>query len=562
MKHQKVVTALLLIVLVVVAFFVAYHISSQQKPATSKPFYVGIEVGWNATLADYETLINTVKSYTNLLLIASPTVIVNETLLYQTCDYAYNAGMYFMPVYYQQINNAASLGYTPESWLESAYERYGNHLLGIYYFDEPGGNQLDMTKILPEYPVTSKPQSYLDYANYFFWLWGHGSGGVETAANDVHSINTSLSMLTADYGLYWFDYKLGYDTDLAEFGSNNSRPLQISLVRGAAQVQNKSWGALIDWTYNYLPYLESPTEMYNDMVLAYDSGASYIAIYDSSHDYANTTLNKTYYAQLQNFWKYVKQNADKHGSLKADTAVVLPQDYGFGFRNPDDSVWQYHNATAWTQKLYSDITSLLNESGSKLDIVYGDPQFQSAIQSSYGKILYWPQDFENGVTYPVIDVNNGLGYNTIQDAVSSFGTYEGDNVLVKPGTYSENVAVTKPVTLTSQNKNTTIIEGLDNGTALTVAADNVTVNGFTIKNIVYPSTTVGTGLLLEGVHNCTVTDNVVTENYVGVLLANSTDNMFRNNEISGNTYNLILQNSSPNDIDASNTIDGQPYTTA
>jgi parallel beta-helix repeat protein len=224
-------------------------------------------------------------------------------------------------------------------------------------------------------------------------------------------------------------------------------------------------------------------------------------------------------------------------------------------------VWQYHNATAWTQKLYYDITNLLNQSGSKLDIVYSDPQFQSAIQSSYSKILYWPQDFEKGVGYPVTDANNSLGYNTIQDAISSFATYEGDNVLVKPGTYQENVVVTKPVTLTSQNKDATTIEGLDNDTALTIATDNVTATGFTIKNIGYPSSMVGTGILLENAHDCTVTDNIVTDNYIGVLLNNSTDNVFRSNEISGNTYNLILQDSSPNDIGASNTIQGEPYTT-
>jgi parallel beta-helix repeat protein len=224
-------------------------------------------------------------------------------------------------------------------------------------------------------------------------------------------------------------------------------------------------------------------------------------------------------------------------------------------------VWQYHNATAWTQKLYDDITNLLNQSGSKLDIVYSDPQFQRAIQSAYSKILYWPQDFAKGVSYAVIDANNSLGYNTIQDAISSFATYEGDNVLVKPGTYQENVAVTKPVTLTSQNKDTTTIEALDNGTALTIAIDNVTVTGFTIKNIGYPSSMVGTGILLENAHNCTVTDTIVTDNYIGVLLNNSTDNVFRSNEISGNTYNLILQNSSPNDIGASNIIEGESYTT-
>jgi parallel beta-helix repeat protein len=300
--------------------------------------------------------------------------------------------------------------------------------------------------------------------------------------------------------------------------------------------------------------------MYNDMVLAYDSGARYIAVYDSSQNYANTTLTQEDFNALKEFWNYVQQNTDKHGILKADTAVVLPQDYGFGFRSPDDSVWQYHYADNWTQKLYSDVTNLINQYNSSLNIVYSDPQFHNAIQSEYSKVLYWPQDFETGVSYPVIDVNNSLGYNTIQDALSSFATYQGDTILVNPGTYQENININKPVSLTSQNKNTTIIEGLNNGTALAITTDNVTATGFTIRNGGYPSSSVGTGILLENAHNCTLTNNVITDNYIGVLLTNSTDNVFRSNEINGNTYNLILQNSSPNNIDASNIIEGKPYT--
>jgi len=293
------------------------------------------------------------------------------------------------------------------------------------------------------------------------------------------------------------------------------------------------------------------------MVLAYDSGATYISIYDSSQNYVSTTLSTQDLAELKAFWNYVQQNSNKHGSLKADIAVELPQDYGFGFRSENDSVWQYHTATSWTQKMYSDVTALLNIDGSKLDIVYSDPQFQSIVRGTYDKVLLWPQDFEKGVSYPVTDLNDSLGYNTVQEALSSFATFEGATVLVLPGTYKENIAVSKPVNLISQNKNNTAIQGTGGETALTVAVDNVTVTGFTVENTAYAPLPLGTGILLENAHKCTLTSNIVTNNYVGVLLVNSTDNVFRNNTISDNTNNLVFQDSSPNDIDASNIVGGK-----
>jgi len=564
-RQRKIWVATVLIAIIVVSFFVASDLlaPAKQNNRSSKLFYVGIETGWNATVAECEALINQVKNYTNLYIIASPQVIKNQTALNEVCNYAYSAGLYFMPEFYEQIF-LNDTGYVPSEWFTAAQGRYGSHLLGVYYYDEPAGSQLDTTQIIknPVITPTSPAKSYLDYYNYFFWLWTHGNGGGLTATSSFfRSANSSL--FTSDYGLYWFDYDLGYNTVLAQFGWNNSRPMQISLVRGAAEARNQSWGAIITWTYNGTmnggTYLEPPSQMYGDMVLAYNCGASYIAIYDSSQNYAGTTLNGSYLTKLQEFWNYVQQNPAKHGSLKADTAVVLPQDYGFGFRSQDDSVWQYHNATSWTEQLYVNVKNLLSQCKSGLDIVFSDPKFQGAIKCEYKKIMYWPQDFENGVNYQVIDLNNSLGYHTIQDAVSSFATYQGSTLLVKAGTYQENVAVNKPLTLTSQNNQTTIINGVDNGTALTIAIDNVTVTGFTLEKNPYPSSTLGTGILLENAHNSTVTGNLVTGNYIGVLLVNSTYNVFRNNEVSGNTYNLILQNSNLNSIDRSNTVGGKPY---
>ena len=277
----------------------------------------------------------------------------------------------------------------------------------------------------------------------------------------------------------------------------------------------------------------------------------------------------------------MQQNPDKHGSLKADTAVVLPQDYGFGFRNPDDSVWQYHQADNWTQKMYSDVTSLINQYNSSIDIVYSDQEFQNSIQSKYSKILAWPKDFETNTNYSVTDLNNGLGYNSIQEAISSFATYEGDTILVKPGTYQENIVITKPVSLISQDKDTTIIDGTKNGAALTIASNNVTITGFTVQNGGNFSAGTDEGIVLDNANNCSLIGNTVTSshygiflnesssnllenntvfnNYYGILLVNSSENTLRGNDLNNNTYNIAIQNGLLNDIDSSNMVDGKPY---
>jgi len=572
-----------LVVLLVVSFFVALdnlHVPAKQTSASSQPFFVGIETGWNSNVSDCEALIDKVKNYTNLFIIASPLILSNETLLNETCDYAYNAGMYFMPAYYRDIFNNVDFSYTPAVWFAAAKEQFGDKLLGIYFYDEPAGSQLDESLNLTSNNVinaTTTPASYLDYADWFFRIWTQ-SDGVPKAANFTHNLGSSL--FVSDYALYWFDYKLEYDTVFAQFGWNNSRPLQISLVRGAAEAQNKSWGAIITWTYTQPPYLESGTQIYNDMVLAYNSGATYIAIYDSSQNYTSTTLTTPNdFNALKEFWNYMQQNFDKHGSLKADTAVVLPQDYGFGFGSPHDSVWQYHQATYWSQKMYSDITNLINQYKSNIDIVYSDPQFQSSIQSKYSKILYWPKDFETNINYPakylneynifeantnypVIDLNNGLGYNSIQDAISSFATYEGDTILVKPGTYQENIVITKPISLISQNKEATIIDGAKNGTALTIDSNNVTVSGFTVENGGNFSAGTGEGILLDNAHNCSLIGNTVINSYDGIFLNDSFNNLLRNNTMSNNKFNFGISASNIanyiNNIDTSNNVNGKP----
>jgi hypothetical protein len=467
LRYVKNLIVTALIIIVFMSIFIAIEYLYFPKETTSaKPFFLGIEVGWAINVSNCKTLIDKVKDYNNLIILASPLILIDEALLNQICDYAYNAGMYFMPVYYEDLTNSTNLNYTISSWFYSAKERYGDYLLGLYYYDEPAGSQLDMSEIIPNPILTSPPKSYLDYSNYFFWLWNHGAGGIKATANFTQKLGSSL--FTSDYALYWFDYKLGYDIVFAQFGWNNSVPLQIALIKGAATVQNKNWGAIITWTYDKTPYLESAEELYDDMVLAYNSGANYIVVYDSSLNYKNSTLTDEHYTALKDFWSYVKNNIDKHGSLKADVAIVLPQDYAFGFRSPDDSVWQNHQPEVWTRKMYSTVTDLLYHYNNNTDIVYDDQQWENIIQSRYSQVFFWPKDLETTFNYTIIDLNNGLGFNSIQEAALSYATNQGDIILIRSLTYKENFEVIKPLVIISQNNESFVLEILGDKIYLTV----------------------------------------------------------------------------------------------
>jgi len=353
-----------------------------KSPSQKDPLdlYVGIDAAYDNMDEIYE-LIDEVSSYTNLFIIGSTGISYNQTKLNEICQYLSQKDMYF-------IIFCDSRRVTRLQVFRDIQEKYEGHFLGLYFDDEQGGRQLDIF----EWRWVDDAENYTDAATQFvyglnWWLEGRFIGNEsfhEIAPLDFH-------LFTSDYTCYWFDYKAGYDTVFAQFGWNYSRQLNVALCRGAATAQNKDWGAIVTWTYVNPPYIESGEELYKDLLLAYDNGAKYILVFDSDENYTQGILRDEHLEALKQFWEYSQKNPRIINPIKNRVAYVLPKDYGYGFRGPNDKVWGLWEADDLSLEISTNLGSLLEKYGTNLDIIYDD---EIEYDELYGQYIFW-----NGTIY-------------------------------------------------------------------------------------------------------------------------------------------------------------------
>jgi hypothetical protein len=147
---------------------------------------------------------------------------------------------------------------------------------------------------------------------------------------------------------------------------------------------------MITWTYTDAPYLDSGIQILNEMLTSYQAGAKYIAVfnypYDNSSVYGTLNPNDQLVA-LQTFWKDI--HLEKYPDLSAPTAaLVLPENFGWGMRNPNDTIWGFWITDNRTQQVAIATSTLLTQYGASLDIVYQDPAFPVTL-GAYQHIYYW-----------------------------------------------------------------------------------------------------------------------------------------------------------------------------
>jgi hypothetical protein len=331
--------------------------------------FVGVDAAYD-DVEGVERLVDEVKPYTNLFVIGSTGITWNVTKLDQVCQYAYDSGLFFI-VY---LHPTAE--FSQAQWIENARQQWGAWFLGMYVYDEVGGNQIDRSP----YQLVKEASNYTDAANKYVESLAH--------ATEYYKSLSNFPLFTADYALYSFDYKAGYDVVLAEFGWNQSRLLNVALCRGAATFRNKNWGVMVTWTYNNSPYVESGDKLYNDMVLAYNAGAKYVVVFNYPKVSTYGILEEEHFEALKKFWYYINHNSRVIDSMSDKVAYVLPKDYGYGFRGPNDKIWGLWESDKLSNKIWNDVNILLEKYSLKIDIVYEDGIDHNGT-SRYSKLMFW-----------------------------------------------------------------------------------------------------------------------------------------------------------------------------
>jgi hypothetical protein len=221
--------------------------------------------------------------------------------------------------------------------------------------------------------------------------------------------NNSLTVFTSDYVLYWFDYLGGYNVMLTQLGWNESITQNIDLIRGAARMQNKEWGAIITWKYNQPPYLDTGEETYNQMLTAYLAGSKYVVIFNYPQIEGNPygTIRDEHFEALEEFWNVVTEKAPSErlpDFIRAEAALVLPRNYAWGMRRPDDVIWGYWGPDEKSARIWNISRTLLSVYGLRLDIVYEDSAFP--VEGKYAQIYYWNQTVNFEHSQPTLAFKN------------------------------------------------------------------------------------------------------------------------------------------------------------
>jgi len=182
----------------------------------------------------------------------------------------------------------------------------------------------------------------------------------------------------------------------------------------------------------------------------------------------------------------------------------------------------------------------LNENNTDYHVPFGDVEV--CFSTHTASPIYVP---DNSIYVPKDPIYVPDGFATIQDAVDA--AYLNDTIIVRDGTYIENVDVYKRLTIRSENgSDSTIVLAKEPYSVFNVRADYVNISGFTMQGQMREGGYYGyakTAGIYLGAEYCNISNNKCTNNNIGIYLWKRYDysynNCILNNICTNNTWSGI-----------------------
>ncbi len=132
-----------------------------------------------------------------------------------------------------------------------------------------------------------------------------------------------------------------------------------------------------------------------------------------------------------------------------------------------------------------------------------------------------------------IDDDGGADFTTIGAAITAAGA--GDTIIVRNGTYNENVAVSKSLTIRSEYRHgATVMTPTSSSNHFALTASNVTIDGFVLTKTASGGVGIYSGSTIN-LSNCTFVNNLIFNTATGIMIGASTKTA-SNIVISNNTF--------------------------
>ena len=154
----------------------------------------------------------------------------------------------------------------------------------------------------------------------------------------------------------------------------------------------------------------------------------------------------------------------------------------------------------------------------------------------------------------IVDDDGPADFSSIQEAIDNPDVKDGDTIMVRDGTYFENVDVNKSLNIKSEiGADTTVVRAANsNDHVFEVTADGVDISGFTVRQVYSPSG-YASGIVLTGTRDCEISENKMDSFPMshGIALRDSRNNILKGNMINrtatgislaGSHYNLVINN--------------------